>query len=80
MSGILALLLGRRLCDRYRVDSVIATGGMGAVCRAFDLNLERHVAVKVMTAIAPDADEAGRLKLRFHREATAAARLRHPNV
>jgi len=80
LSGILALLLGRRLCDRYRVDSVIATGGMGAVCRAFDLNLERDVAVKVMTAVAPDADEAGRLKLRFHREATAAARLRHPNV
>ena len=80
MSGILALLLGRCLCDRYRVDSVIATGGMGAVCRAFDLNLERQVAVKVMTAVAPDEDEAGRLKLRFHREATAAARLRHPNV
>ncbi|HEX6748000.1 MAG TPA: serine/threonine-protein kinase [Longimicrobium sp.] len=80
MSGILALLLGRRLCDRYRVDSVIATGGMGAVCGAFDLNLERRVAVKVMTAVAPDEDEAGRLKMRFHREATAAARLRHPNV
>jgi serine/threonine protein kinase len=80
LSGILALLLGRRLCDRYRVDSVIATGGMGAVCRAFDLNLERDVAVKVMTAVAPDEDEAGRLRARFHREATAAARLRHPNV
>ena len=80
MSGILALLLGRRLCDRYRVDSVIATGGMGSVCRAFDLKLERDVAVKVVTAVAPDADEAGRLKARFHREATAAARLRHPNV
>jgi hypothetical protein len=80
LSGILALLLGRRLCDRYRVDSVIATGGMGSVCRAFDLKLERDVAVKVVTAVAPDADEAGRLKARFHREATAAARLRHPNV
>ncbi|HEU4562221.1 MAG TPA: protein kinase [Longimicrobium sp.] len=80
MSGILALLLGRHLCDRYRVDSVIATGGMGSVCRAYDLKLERHVAVKVITAVAPDEDEAGRLRTRFHREATAAARLRHPNV
>ncbi|MFL5384930.1 MAG: protein kinase domain-containing protein [Longimicrobiaceae bacterium] len=80
MSGILSLLLGRSLCDRYRVDSVIATGGMGAVCRAFDLKLERHVAVKVITAVAPDADEAERLRQRFHREARAAARLRHPNV
>ena len=80
MSGILSLLLGRCLCDRYRVDSVIATGGMGAVCRAFDLKLERHVAVKVVTAVAPDAEEAERLRVRFHREARAAARLRHPNV
>jgi serine/threonine protein kinase len=80
LSGILALLLGRRLCDRYRVDSVIATGGMGSVCRAFDLKLERSVAVKVVTAVVPDEDEAGRLRARFHREATAAARLRHPNV
>jgi hypothetical protein len=80
LSGILSLLLGRSLCDRYRVDSVIATGGMGAVCRAFDLKLERPVAVKVVTAAAPDAAEAERLRLRFHREARAAARLRHPNV
>ena len=80
MSGILSLLLGRSLCDRYRVDSVIATGGMGAVCRAFDLKLERSVAVKVITAVAPDAAEAERLRQRFHREARAAARLRHPNV
>ena len=80
MPGILSLLLGRSLCDRYRVDSVIATGGMGAVCRAFDLKLERHVAVKVITAAAPDADEAEPLRARFHREARAAARLRHPNV
>jgi len=80
VSGILSLLLGRSLCDRYRVDSVIATGGMGAVCRAFDLKLERHVAVKVITAVAPDAAEAERLRQRFHREARAAARLRHPNV
>ncbi|HEV7591143.1 MAG TPA: protein kinase [Longimicrobium sp.] len=80
MSGILSLLLGRCLCDRYRVDSVIATGGMGAVCRAFDLKLERLVAVKVVTAVAPDDEEAGRLRARFHREARAAARLRHPNV
>ena len=80
MSGILSLLLGRCLCDRYRVDSVLGTGGMGAVCRAFDVRLERHVAIKVVTAVAPDAEEAELLKARFLREATAAARLRHPNV
>jgi hypothetical protein len=80
MAGILSLLLGRSLCARYRVDSVIATGGMGAVCRAFDLKLERAVAVKVITAVVPDDQEAALLRARFHREARAAARLRHPNV
>ena len=80
MSGILGLLIGRKLCDRYRIDSLLGTGGMGAVCRAFDLKLEREVAVKVMTAVSPDAEEQERLRQRFYREARAAARLRHPNV
>ncbi|HEX2092627.1 MAG TPA: serine/threonine-protein kinase, partial [Longimicrobiaceae bacterium] len=80
MSGILTLLMGRTLCDRYRIDSVIGAGGMGAVCRAYDAKLEREVAIKVMTAVVPDPGELERLRGRFYREARAAARLRHPNV
>jgi len=80
LAGILSLLIGRRLCDRYRVDSVLGVGGMGAVCRAHDEKLEREVAVKVVTAVVADPAEQERLRARFHREARAAARLRHPNV
>ncbi|HEX2205053.1 MAG TPA: serine/threonine-protein kinase, partial [Longimicrobium sp.] len=80
MAGILSLLMGRELCGRYRVDSVIGTGGMGAVCRGYDVKLERRVAVKVMTAVVKDEEEQERLRGRFYREARAAARLRHPHV
>lgn len=72
--------MGRTLGGRYRVESVIGTGGMGAVCRAYDPKLERSVAVKVMTAVCPDPGELERLRARFYREARAAARLRHPHV
>jgi serine/threonine protein kinase len=80
LPGILSLLVGRTLCARYRVESVIGTGGMGAVCRAYDEKLERRVAVKVMTAVVKDDEEQERLRGRFYREARAAARLRHPHV
>jgi serine/threonine protein kinase len=72
--------MGRRLCDRYHVHSVIGTGGMGAVCRATDERLGRDVAVKVLTLAPADSDELDVLRKRFHREARAAAALRHPNV
>jgi hypothetical protein len=72
--------MGRRLCDRYHVHSVIGTGGMGAVCRATDERLGRDVAVKVLTLAPADSDELEVLRKRFQREARAAAALRHPNV
>jgi len=72
--------MGRRLCDRYHVHSVIGTGGMGAVCRATDERLGRDVAVKVLTLAPVDSEELEVLRKRFHREARAAAALRHPNV
>src|SRR5829696_1384870 len=80
MSGILSLLIGRVLNERYRINSILGRGGMGAVCRAYDVKLQREVAVKVMTAEAADPHEQRLLRVRFHREARAAARLRHPNV
>ena len=80
MAGILSPLIGRTLCDRYRVDAVIRTGGMGAVCRAYDTGLERDVAVKVTTVVPKDVQEVQGLRARFLREARAAARIQHPNV
>jgi serine/threonine protein kinase len=61
----------------YRIDGVIGTGGMGTVYLARQLNLDRPVALKVMSAAwASDPVSAAR----FVREAYAAAQLNHPNV
>ncbi|HYH79059.1 MAG TPA: serine/threonine-protein kinase, partial [Longimicrobium sp.] len=80
MYGIAGLLTGRTLAGRYLVEAVIGRGGMGAVYRAVDERLSRPVAVKVVGAVANDEGEHDHLRARFHREARAAAALRHPNV
>lgn len=70
-------LAGIVLDGRYRVDTIIATGGMSAVYRGLDLRLDRPVAVKIM-----DSRYAGdtHFLTRFQREARAVARLTHPGV
>ncbi|SDQ07084.1 serine/threonine protein kinase [Actinopolyspora saharensis] len=70
-------LLGYALERRYRVDSVIARGGMSTVYRGVDTRLDRPVALKVM-----DSRYSGDQSFteRFEREARAAARLHHPNI
>ena len=61
---------------KYRLDRVIGAGGMGIVWAAFDPDLERSVAIKLLRA---DGGEAT-LRSRLLREARAMARLKHPNV
>src|SRR5437763_1115036 len=62
---------------RYVVLDRIGAGGMGVVYAAYDPELDRRVAIKLLR---PDrfSSEAGRLRLL--REAQALARLTHPNV
>ncbi len=62
---------------RYRVEGLLGRGGMGAVYRAHDTQLDRPVALKVPHLAGGDRD---RLAARFLREARAAARLQHPNI
>src|SRR5581483_617782 len=59
----------------YKIEGLIARGGMGAVYRAFDPQAKRMVALKVLRGDA-DAD----LATRFRLEAEAVARLRHPHI
>ncbi len=64
---------------RYTVLERIGAGGMGVVYAAFDPQLDRRVALKVMHAGADGpTDSAGRARLL--REAQAMAKLSHPNV
>jgi serine/threonine-protein kinase len=62
---------------RYRVLEQLGRGGMGVVWRARDERLERDVALKVLHPWVADDPE---LRERFEREASALARLEHPNV
>lgn len=61
----------------YRIESVLGEGGMGVVYRAWHLELDRPVALKVI-ADALAGDEV--FRTRFKREALAAAAIDHPNV
>jgi Protein kinase domain len=61
----------------YRVESLVGRGGMGVVYRAWDLSLERPVALKL---IAPELAEDERFRARFLREPRLAASLDHPGV
>lgn len=70
-------LIGRLIDDRYQVRSLIARGGMATVYVATDVRLERRVAIKIMHENLA-ADDA--FRVRFIREARAAARLAHPNL
>lgn len=61
--------------DGYRVDGVLGRGASGVVYRVWDRDLDRGLALKLLT---DDRDEESRARFRI--EAQAAARVIHPNV
>ena len=65
---------GFLLNDRFRILDVLGQGGMGAVYRAFDENLDISVAVKENSFLSEDYAR------QFQREAKILASLRHPNL
>jgi hypothetical protein len=62
---------------RYRIEGHVASGGMGVVYRATDLELDRRVALKL---IAPEWAGDADLRERFKHESRLVAALDHPNV
>ena len=68
-------MLGR--VGQFDVERLIGTGGMGIVFKAFDSELHRPVAVKVL---APHLAHSGGARQRFAREAQSAAAVVHENV
>jgi tetratricopeptide (TPR) repeat protein/tRNA A-37 threonylcarbamoyl transferase component Bud32 len=62
---------------RYRIEERIGAGGMGVVYRAYDAQLDRYVAIKVL----PSEDfKDPTLRARLVQEARTASRLNHPNI
>jgi len=70
-------MIGTILGNRYRIEERIGGGGTALVYRAFDLQLSRDVAVKVLRGQFGNDEEFVR---RFRREAQNAASLSNPNV
>jgi eukaryotic-like serine/threonine-protein kinase len=64
------------LIGKYRLDRVLGAGGMGVVWAAYDPDLERPVAIKVLLSV----DDGATQRTRLLREARAMARLKHPNI
>ena len=68
--------LGRTVDGRFKVESFLGVGAVGAVYRAADLQQQRLVALKIWNGRALNAQTRGR----FAREAAALMTLRHANI
>lgn len=74
--ALAGVLRGRRLAH-FELLEPIGVGGMAAVIRACDLQLDRQVALKILP---PDMSGDAEIVRRFHQEARSAARLDHENI
>ena len=73
------LLPDALIAGRYRIETLIGLGGMGAVYRASDTFEVQQVALKVITTTNKSIDEATAVE-RFRREARYAHQLQHKNI
>jgi len=67
------------IAGRYRIETLLGLGGMGAVYRASDTFEMQQVALKVIQTASRNMDEATAVE-RFRREARYAHQLKHKNV
>lgn len=70
------LLTGFLVADRFMIEGVAGSGGMGTVYRALDRASGQHVALKILHQPAAES----RSLERFAREAELLAQLAHPNI
>jgi tRNA A-37 threonylcarbamoyl transferase component Bud32/tetratricopeptide (TPR) repeat protein len=66
--------------SRFVVLGLVGRGGMGEVYAAYDPELDRKVAIKLLRAQGQKKEDGEDRKLRLLREAQATAKLQHPNV
>ncbi len=69
-------MLGRLIAGKFEIVELLGSGAMGAVYRAEQVALDKHVALKILH---PSLRQDATFVRRFHREAKAAAALEHPN-
>jgi serine/threonine protein kinase len=65
---------------RYHVESVLGRGAMGVIYRAYDPEIDRPLAIKLIRADLLGGADRDNYILRFRREAQAAGRCVHPNI
>jgi hypothetical protein len=70
-------MIGSRVASRYVIEEVLASGGMGVVCRVRDRSTGDQVALK---RLAPEAARRGELVEAFEREYQVLAGLDHPRI
>jgi serine/threonine-protein kinase len=77
--GAVAFALPRpgEVIGTFVLEEAIGVGGMGAVYRALDAQLDRHVALKLLP---PDQTSDPEIVQRFYQEGRSAARLDHENI
>ena len=73
-------LVGSVINGKYRVISLVASGGMGKIYRGEQLVLGRDVALKVLHAQSTALLDDPSFKKRFFLEASILSRLQHPNI
>lgn len=76
---------GMIIKNKWEIQNFIAKGGKGEIYLAKQLNLDRQVALKIISAefiksLEGDEEEITSETLRFHREVRVMARMQHPNV
>jgi serine/threonine protein kinase len=77
----MTLSIGEVVENRYRIAKLLGQGGMGAVYRAWDVRLNRPVALKEMIPqLGLGAEALGDLREQFRQEAQVLATLDHPNL
>ncbi|WP_438017395.1 protein kinase [Sorangium sp. So ce315] len=66
--------------QKFKIHSLLATGGMGVIYRGEQIALERQVAIKVLTPTNSSNQIDPNFHKRFFLEASILARLQHPNI
>lgn len=68
------------MIGRFNVEALLGKGAMGVVYRAYDPDIDRRVAIKLIRADLLEGDSRKQYLMRFRNEAKVAGRCVHPNI